>query len=184
MGGTKSITREGEDILCCRSVDGVIMTDCWGCWQYRLSFVVSIIAGLLKMTLLCEQGRGDVVGGEVVSLPGGAHGLSLSLPLVNSLRNYEEASLHLSCSREVSYSTMRSIASTLHLTHSKISITMVCMAGNNKEHLCYQHPILEVEKSVYIVCILTSPHLTSPHFTSPHLTSPFFILSHILSHCY
>ena len=49
------------------------------------------------MTPLCEQGRGDVVGS--VDLLGGAHGLSLSLPLVfNLLRNYEEriTSHHLS----------------------------------------------------------------------------------------
>ena len=39
--------------------DGVI--GCWGCWQYRLSFVISIIVSLLQMPPLCAQGRGDVV---------------------------------------------------------------------------------------------------------------------------
>ena len=132
--------------------DGVI--GCWGCWQYRLSFVISIIVSLLQMPPLCAQGRGDVVVmRRWLSSWWGAW--PLSLPLV-----------HFSCA------TMRRAVPPHHTTYPWGVNFNGSARGKQQIITCMLNIILAAEKSVL--------YTKSMH---PHLTFLFCTYFHAVIDC-
>ena len=114
--------------------------DCWGCWQYRICLVVSIIAGMLYMTPLREQGE-VMWCGEVLSSWWCARPLPLSL-----------SPPALLCG-ELSATPQHHITSPLLTERCHIQFQWVFMVGKNNLH--HQHHL----------CSGSSTQSMHPHLT-------------------